>query len=253
MPEKFKPYIDKKGKEVDFESKRLKFWLETVPSDVRRVEYALWKRYRIFHHLNLYQFEQKRDIGRFAFRPPYTSEQEEIDWKDFSHSFLIGEDRKKRFNEIIYQTEMDLPKIFEAFGDRFPKEHIDIVALTGSTAYGPRKPEARFSDTDLRFLFDVPNDSMNVEVMPDLALKELGTPYHLIGTGTTDAARGPHADIHWLLYPHYPLQNRLDDARLKEIIARLVNETRSNSDILKSRIAELEKLISKKREGLIIG
>jgi len=252
MSEKFQPYISKENKEIDFESKRLQFWLETVPPDVRRIEYDLWKRYRTLHHLNLHQFEHKEKKGRFTVTPQYSPGQEEIDWKEFSHTFLTGEDRQKRFRDIIKQTETDLPKIFETLGDDL-QQNVLIVALTGSTAYGPRKLGSRFSDTDLRLLFDVADDSLNTEIMPNAALKELGTPYHIIGTGTTDTARGPHSDIHWLLYPHYPLQNHLSDTELKKIIANLVDETQAKSDTLKNRVTELEEIITEKRKGVIIG
>lgn len=247
------PYLSREGNPINFESKRFKFWLENVPPDIRRLEYDLWKRYRIIHHLGLYQHEHKKTAGRFMITPEYSPEQEKIDWQEFSRTFLTGEDRKKRFSEVVSQTRADLPKIFLVYNDKFPEERIDIIALTGSNAYGPRKENARFSDTDVRFLFDVPDDTLTAELMPNDAMKDLGRPYHIIGTGTTDVARGPHADIHWLLYPHYPLLNRLDDLQVKTIIGNLVQETRTRADVLRTRIAELEKFISDKRQGLIRG
>lgn len=151
MSEKGTPYFDKELHEIDFESRRFRFWLETVPPDIRRLEYELWRRYRILHHISLYQHEHREHKGRFKIKPPYTEEQEKIDWKTFSSTFLLGEERKKRFQEIVSQTENDLPRIMDFYGEKMPDDHVDIIALAGSAVYGPRELGARLSDIDLRF------------------------------------------------------------------------------------------------------
>jgi len=253
MPEKRISYLDKQGEVIDLESKRLKFWLETVPPDIRRIEYDLWKRYRLLHHLDFYQHAHKRAAGRFLVTPEYPKEQEEIDWKKFSQSFLMGKNRKERIQEIIHETKTDLPKIFEYYGDKIQKPRIDIIALSGSFAYGPRKKGSSFSDIDLRFLLHTPDSSLNIEMMPDTAIQEIGTPYHIIGTGTTDVARGSNSDIHWLLYPHYPIVNRVNDGKLKEIIVRLVQETQGKMGVLQQRLETLNDIIEERRKGIIIG
>ncbi len=253
MSEKMNSYLDKKLREIDFESQRFKFWMETVPADLRRLEYDLWKKYRILHHINLYQHGHKQRIGRFETKPPYTPEQEKVDWKAFSHTFLVGGDRKKRFQDIVSQTESDLSHILDVYSERIQDDHADIVALTGSAVYGPRELGAKFSDIDLRFLFDVPTDELNVEIFPEEAFKQLGKPYHILGTGTADVSRGQYSDIHWLLLPHYPIRNRLSDTRVKELIADLVKATKVRIDELKTRLKFLDKIITERRKGLVIG
>jgi len=34
-------YFNKKGEEIDFSEKRLQFWLENIPPDVRRLQHDL--------------------------------------------------------------------------------------------------------------------------------------------------------------------------------------------------------------------
>src|SRR3989304_6471387 len=128
-----RPYLDKQGNEVDFEAKRLKFWLETVPEDVRRLEYGLWRRKRLLFHSNLFRFDHKRNAGRFTTKPPYTHEQEHIDWQEFSNSFLMGQERRERFQEIIQEVERDLPEIIDRYIGSVPNDKILLVALSGSS------------------------------------------------------------------------------------------------------------------------
>lgn len=46
------PYLNKKQTPVNFERKRFEFWLENVPSDIRRWEYDLWKCYKVLAQID---------------------------------------------------------------------------------------------------------------------------------------------------------------------------------------------------------
>lgn len=248
---KEKPYLDNEGVEVDFEAKRLKFWLETVPEDIRRLEYELWRRKRILHHANLFRFRHKEKFGRFTIKPPYTETQEKIDWEEFARSFLMGNERKERFQEIVQTVEQDIPRFLELYKDQIPLDRVLLIALSGSSVYGPRRRDEYLSDLDIGFLLDSPQSELNFEIKHERAIADLGKPYQLLGTGYTDAARGD-LDIHWLIHPHYPLQNTIDDSRLKALISGIVGETRNRHAELEEEIADLEGAIQARRQEEII-
>lgn len=246
------PYRSIKGENIDFERKRFRFWLETVPIDIRKMEYDLWREYRTLFQINKFQWENAQGAGRHRVIPSYPPGQKEIDWHTFSLSFLFGEDRKDRFREIIQEVKSDLPKIFYTFKE-IVEQDIDIAALSGSSVYGPRKVGEFLSDIDVCFLHNSKDKIKTLEIMADKSLKVLGKPYHLLTTGAEDETRGTHADIHWLLYPHVPLFNRLEDDKLKEIIKNLVDETHARMDQLDFKLHELRDTIDKQKEGIHLG
>ncbi len=247
------PYQLQEGVPVDFERKRLDFWLRTVPEDVRRMEYELWKRYRILHHANLFRFENKIKVGRFSIKPPYSEEQQLLDWETFTNSFLRGKVRGERFQEISAEVETDLAGIFKRYSDSIPSHRVILTALSGSSVYGPRRAGERLSDIDLNFLLDTAGPEDNLEIMPNMALADVGKPYHILATGYGEAARGPHSDIHWLLYPHYPLHNSISTEKLDDMLKALVLATRERSLELKDRVSVLDSAIAERREEDMIG
>lgn len=213
-------------------SKRFKFWLETVPEDVRRLEYGLWKRRRKLLHANLFHFQKQQEIKSRA-TPIYTREQERIDWQTFADSFLFGEERSTRFREAITTARKDIPKIRSLYIGDIPEERILAVALWGSSVYGPRKADAPLSDIDVAFLLD---GNSTYDIKPEKAMADLGKPYHVLATGTKDEFRGD-LDFHWLLLPHYLLHTKLSPEELKRMITSLVSETMLRKDDL-ARISQ---------------
>ena len=147
------PYVNAEGEAVDFEKKRLAFWLETVPKEIRRLEYDLWKAYRRFHHVRKYQFDNERKIGRSTLVPPVTDELDKQLWEEFSGSFLKGEERSHRFSEIMAKVQQDIPKVLNKVSND-TREKIKLIALTGSSAYGPRREGEQLSDIDIHCLLD---------------------------------------------------------------------------------------------------
>lgn len=239
------PYIDRSGKEVDFEAKRLKFWLETVPEDVRRIEYDLWKSRRVLLHADIYRSEHKRRFGRFTVKPGYDKEQEKIDWQAFAQSFLMGNERKERFLEIVAEAEKNVPKFLERYS-AIPRDKVLLIALAGSSVYGPRRAGEFRSDFDIDVLLDQEKPILNFHVTHDQARADFGQPYEITGTGITDSARG-NFTIHWLIYPHYPLVNHIDDGRLREIISDIVSDTRKREPELRKVISNFEAGIEERR------
>lgn len=86
--EQQEPYRNEKGDTIDFEKKRLEFWLENVPSDIRRYEYDLWRRYRELFHVLQYEHKASIRSGRMV-NPTFTQEVSEESWKEFKDSFLL--------------------------------------------------------------------------------------------------------------------------------------------------------------------
>ncbi|KKT28171.1 MAG: hypothetical protein A3G02_00295 [Candidatus Yanofskybacteria bacterium RIFCSPLOWO2_12_FULL_44_13b] len=240
-------YHGNKDKIVDFERKRFKFWLETVPKDIRHLEYELWRCWRRLHHLKSYQFENHIKIGRHNVIPPFTSDIDKQTWELFRSSFLKGKERHDRLQYIINQSINDFPKIFSGIPSE-TLEKIVLVALTGSSVYGPRRKGEILSDVDIHFLIDGKDASLNFEKMPG---QFDDIPYHIIGTGKSDAARGSRGQIHWLLYPHIPLENKLSHDRLIEIIDLLIEDTRKRQPEIQKYIKSLEVKIKDLSEGVI--
>lgn len=119
------PNVGEEGDSVDFDKKRLRFWLETVPPDLRRLEYELYKRNRKLINANLYKYENKRRYGRFTMMPAFTEELEYNAWENFQNSFLKGEERKKRFSEILESAKNDVPVLLKEHGKIIPREEIN--------------------------------------------------------------------------------------------------------------------------------
>ncbi len=236
------------GKMVDFSKKRLQFWLETVPPDLRRLEYELYKRNRKLISADLYKLEHKKKYGRFTFMPGFTEDLEQNAWENFRDSFLKGGDRKERFSEIVNMAQRDLPMILEKYSTIIPKDKVKLIALGGSSFYGPRRTNERLSDVDLNFLIDEETDSLNFNVWPDSGSFSKETPYHLFGTGYGDKARGSGRELHWLLYPHFPIRNSFSDKELKSIIENLVLATEKRKEDLLESIKKLDNLLKEKSQ-----
>src|SRR3989344_7139177 len=101
------PYFNSEGKIIDFGRKRFQFWLETVPHDIRRFEYELYKRRRKLFQAGLYRFDNKKEYGRFTWLPEFSEDLQDDAWENFRNSFLQGDDRQHRFAEIISGIETD--------------------------------------------------------------------------------------------------------------------------------------------------
>jgi hypothetical protein len=242
-------YINKKGQEIDFNEKRFQFWLESIPPDIRRLEHDLLKGQRELLHSNLYRFDNRRKVGRFTVIPGFTEDVREAFWEDFQASFLWGEERKKRFSEIIEKARVDLPELLEKHSKIIPRDKIKLIALGGSSLYGPRQEKQRLSDVDLNFLIDERTDKLNFQVLPDIH-KPDETPYHLFGTGYGDEARGPR-QLHWLLYPHYPLENNLGEEEIATITSDLLASTETRKPKILEYMQGLEGRLKEKSEAQI--
>src|SRR5258708_5234970 len=161
-------YFNKKGEEIDFSEKRLQFWLENISPDMRRLEHDLLKGQRELLHSNLYRFDNRRKVGKFTLIPGFTDDIREASWENFQDSFLWGEERKKRFIKIVEQARADLPNLLEKHSKIIPAEKIKLIALGGSSLYGPREEGERLSDVDLNFLIDEKTDKLNFQSLPDI-------------------------------------------------------------------------------------
>lgn len=246
------PYLDREGNEIDFDKKRLKFWLETVPSDLRRLEYEFYKRNRQFINADLYRFENKEEHGRFTIVPGFTDDLNDEALEEFRNSFLKGEERKERFSEIVESTQRDLPMLLEKNADVIPEDKIRLIALGGSSFLGPRKSGKKLSDIDINFLIDQEDDRLNFDVLPDAEAPPEAIPYHIFGTGYSDEARGKGRQLHWLLYPHFPIDNKISDEELKDIIEQLIISTEQRKDKILESIKNLDVILKEKSRDSII-
>lgn len=244
-------YLNKKGEEIDFSEKRFRFWLENIPPDVRRLEHDLLKGQRELLHSNLYRFDNKRKVGRFTLIPGFTDDVREASWENFQTSFLWGEKRKERFAEIIEQVRTDLPSLIEKHSKIIPRDKIKLIALGGSSLYGPRQEKQRLSDVDLNFLIDEKTDELNFQVYPDIHKPE-EIPYHLFGTGYGDEARGPR-QIHWLLYPHFPIENNMSEEELKTVISNLLTATEARKPKIIAYMESIDRRIKEWAEPQALG
>jgi hypothetical protein len=243
------PYLNKDQIPVNFSWKRFEFWLENVPSDIRRWEYDLWKCYKILDQIGYRDYVHLKEKGRVVPIPGYSLEIQEKDWQEFRASFLWGNERASRFQEIADQVERDWEKVLEENQVEIPKDEIGIVALEGSGFYGPRKVDASLSDIDIKILLKTKDNSQIFEIMP--SIKNTDKPfYHVIGTGETDEGRFHREEIHWLLYPHLPVFNSIGMDELSGLIDSLVISTRGRKDELETKIANLRELIEKRRGEL---
>lgn len=236
---------------VDFERKRFEFWLEKVPPDIRRWEYDLWKRYKILAQIGYRTYLHMKDKGRAVPMPGFTSEIQEKDWLEFSNTFLTGHERATRFQELLQQVGRDWEKMPEDYSIDVKSDDIGIVALEGSGFYGPRKANTPFSDIDVKILLKTSDGSRNFEIMP--SVKNSDKPYyHIIGTGKTDEGRFYREDIHWLLYPHFPIINTFNKSELDKIISDLVVSTHQRKEMIEDKISTLNGRIEKRREEFIL-
>jgi len=246
------PYLKSEGKNIDFEKKRLDFWLETVPSDIRRLEFDLLIRHRKLFHANFYHHNKREKHGRFTIMPEFTSDIDKSIWKAYKESFLKYPEGVSQLEKILGKVRQDIPGIINEHSDKIPAEKLQMIALSGSSFYGPRRPGESLSDIDLNFLIDEKTNQLNFEQLP-----ETNNPdefqYHIISTGKTDEARGKNHDIHWLLYPHFPIKNAMPNEELKAIIHELVEATRKRKQEILDKINTLDNLLKEKSETLIIG
>lgn len=165
--------------------------------------------------------------------PEYTSDMALTDTDIYVASFPKGEERQERQSEIINEADALLPKWMNQEEIAAKHDLIRLVAITGSSAYGPRERNSSLADIDVAFLLDKDNDEDNFEIFPEKSDEE---PFHLLGTGKNDVSRG-NRTLHWLLYPHIPIRNELSDEELRSIVGNLVESTRQ-------RIAEIQNVIN---------
>lgn len=238
------------SREVDFRNKRLDFWLRTVPDDLWRYEYELWKRYRALFYIKKHEYDTTQRYGRFTYRPAYTDEMRSRDWREFENSFLLGDERKERLENIIEQTTKDLPTLLDAASAHVRDSSFRLVALFGSSVYGPRRPGEVLSDVDVHFLLNNEGTEYNFEITPRYTTESQEIPYHLVGTGQSDESRGKRL-IHWLLYPHIPLWNTISSEELNEIIQRIVQQTQRRAQEIQSGIEHLDGVIESSSREMI--
>lgn len=246
------PYLDEEGNIINFNEKRLKFWLETVPSDLRRLEYEFYKRNRQLINADIYRLENQKKHGRFIVAPGFTDDLNDASMEEFRGSFLKEGERKERFSEIIESVQRDLPMLLEKNIDVIVQDKIKLIALGGSSFLGPRKPGEKLADIDLNFLIDQENDSLNFDILPDGDDRSKSIPYHLFGTGYTDKTRGEGRQLHWLLYPHFPIRNMLSDEELRVIIEQLVISTEERKDEILESIENLDAILKERSQESII-
>jgi hypothetical protein len=243
------PYLDKEGREIDWESQRLRYWMETVPKEVRRLEYDLWKKYKQVFLINVRMRQNVQQIGRFKFFPSYEPGDTEADWKEFQDSFLHGRERKDRFAEILEHAHAKSAEFARQMEESSPissPSDVLLTALTSSAVYGPRKKGTFLSDIDVNFLLKDPTDELNFEVMP----REKDDPaYHLVGTGYTDASRLDREQIHWLLYPHYPIENHVPDNQLREVVAAMADSTLRRRPEIEEEMSRIDQDIEDMKKG----
>ena len=244
-------YFNNAGEEIDFSEKRFQFWMESIPPDLRRLEYDLLKGQRELLHSTLYRHDNTKKAGRFTVLPAFTDKERADSWEHFQESFLWGEERKERFAHIVEQARANLPDLMEKHADIIPKDKIKLIALGGSSLYGPRQEGERLSDIDLNFLIDEKTDKLNFQVLPDIHKPE-ETPYHLFGTGYGDKARG-NRRIHWMLYPHFPLENNLSQDELEKIISDLLRATEKRKPEIVSYMDSINRRLKERGEAEILG
>lgn len=237
------PYENSEGTEINLSEKRMAFWTETVPEEIRRYEYELWKRYRDIFLIKQHRQKAAQISVRTDFVEPYTDEVQDKSWDKFRSSFLFGEKRKEKFNRIVdissdYSKKF-INKISEQTGEDFESE-ILLTAIGGSSFYGPRKDGEELSDIDLYYLVNDQGTESNFEILPQRFNKP---EVHIIGTGYQDGSRLEREQIHWLLYPHYPLTNKLSNDKLKEVIQSMVESTTKRKGEIEAEIDRLDKRI----------
>jgi hypothetical protein len=238
------------GLHLGLEEKRLRFWLDTVPGDIRRLEYDLYKIRRRIIHANVYRTKNKKRYGRFVSLPPFSQEFDYEEWEKFRGSFLSGEDRVERLSEIVASAKKYLPSLIKEYLNLVSSEDILLVSLSGSSFVGPRKPGEYLSDIDLDFLLSVDDNSSNFDIFAQQ--EDAKNPYHLFGTGCKDSARGENRDIHWLLYPHLPIYSTISEEELRSIVDNLVVSTQERAEEIASLIKKRETILENKfREDLI--
>lgn len=246
------PYSNSKENSVDFEKKRFEFWLETVPADIRRLEFDLFVRQRKLFHADIYRNGKREKNGRFTILPEFTKDIDKSMWEAYKKSFLSYPKGIDQLEKILEKVRGDIPGIIDEYSDKIPAEKLQIIALGGSGFYGLRRAGEFLSDIDLNFLIDEETSQLNFEQLPDNnSLDEFQ--YHIRTTGKTDKARGENYDIHWLLYPHFPIKNEISNKDLKTIIRELVEDTRKRKQELLNKIDVLDNLLKEKAESLIIG
>lgn len=241
-------YLDKNDQPIDFEKKRFQFWLDKVPHEIRRWEFDLWKRYKILNQIGYREHIHLKKYGRAKPFPGYTTEMQQKGWKEFKDSFLLGEERKERLQELIHDAEHDWSDLLLKNGISISKEEIGLVALEGSGFRGPRKADTKFSDVDIKILLRRDDGSRNFEIMPSVNDTSNKHFYHVIGCGLTDSARFFRDDMHWLLYPHYPIFNTLSAEEVSTVIKDLVDSTYLRKEEIEARINSLDQQIENKRE-----
>ena len=171
--------------------------------------------------------------------------------KIFKIVFFGARSERNVLPQIINQARADLPELIEKYSGIIPKDKIKLIALGGSSLYGPRQEGERLSDVDLNFLIDEKTDKLNFQVLPDIHKPE-EIPYHLFGTGYGDKARG-NRRVHWMLYPHYPLENNLSQDELEKIIGNLLTSTEKRKPEILEYMESINHRLKERGEAEIRG
>ncbi|MFA4817490.1 MAG: hypothetical protein WC608_02050 [Parcubacteria group bacterium] len=246
------PYLNAEENNINFEKKRFEFWLETVPADIRRLEFDLFIRQRKLFHADIYRNSKREKNGRFTLIPKFTEDVDRSMWEAYKESFLRYPEGMSRLEKILEKVRQDIPGIIKEHSNEIQAEKIQLIALGGSGFYGPRRAGEFLSDIDLNFLINEETSQLNFEQLPDASSSD-EFQYHIRATGKADEARGENYDIHWLLYPHFPIKNEISDKDLKIIIQELIEDTRKRRQELLNKIDVLNNLLKEKAESLIIG
>ena len=75
--------------------------------------------------------------------------------------------------------------------------------------------------------------------------------YHLFGTGYSDEARGPR-QLHWLLYPHFPIENNLSEEEIATITSDLLAATETRKPKILEYMQGLEGRLKERGEAQIL-
>lgn len=214
------------------------FWFENVPKELRRLEYEVWKREKKLVQARYYRLSKQRELApKLGLMQPFNKSGEEKAWENFTESFVATPERKTELNNIVRECLHDLPSLKRKVKARLPKEiGINLIALTGSSVYGPRKKDSELFDRDINFLLKVVGSTHNLNIMPSNTEPH----YQFIATGFEDGGRLKNQLFHWLLEPFLILESKISVQTLKDTVRELVRQTLKRENEINKEIENLE-------------
>lgn len=214
------------------------FWLANVPKKLRRLEYEVWKREKKLVQARYYRFSKQRELApKLGLMQPFNESAEEKAWENFTESFVAIPERKSELKNIVRECLHDLPSLKRKVKTRLPKDiGIDLIALTGSSVYGPRKKDSELFDRDINFLLNVGGSTHNLNIMPSNTEPH----YQFIATGFEDDGRLKNHLFHWLLEPLLILESKISEQTLKDMVSKLVRQTLKRKGEINKEIENLE-------------